>query len=499
MTAPYDMATVHSSLFTPKMRLTAVINALTEHYGKDGNESTKKTAFASLELDSLLQSVPRGIVYITHAAKEGVFSFSDLAGENTPKYVVKRFEKFEHVEHVHSLSKWLRTQGELHGKSYGVSYLQTPKTVWPLRLEDYSVLFMDAIDGEDLLSLMPRLRRRMEQGDQNAVVVRDNIISIALGNLAYYQHISQEAAADCEYAVNPKSISQFVEGSIKGGYKTLETMTNDALGDKEKIVLDLVAMDLGAMIRKKSVISLDTGPRNIMISRDVINQIDASGTNVAGENVRAPSLSTIATGAQHVDLPYEWRTVHELRDAVRLLYAPLMGLSFEKAQQKTAVLLLKRRYLATDLSAYLSENERSQASEQLRWLSQGESAHKLGIPDYEEHSADLFISVIAEAARMNSVIPRLFLSKIKAELDGALPTTETPEKLKARYRDLMQENGSWANNGRLAIDKLMPSVKSSATRDRLQHLIKYFEQWINLEKINYVNLHLPNYRPFMHV
>lgn len=479
-------------LATSEIRLIAVLQALKKHYGKDDQESLKVIDAAKEELEYLLTAVPQGIVWVTHSSKEGIFVHENtLQGKEplfAPLYVVKRLEDIGYAERINWLGSWLETERERRKEHFILNYLNTPRTNWPLQLSDYSAIFSDFIQGENLTTLMPRINSSVLEGSKEAKEIKDHLVSLILDNIAYWQIVSQDAASESGYQLENDKIPEFTRNAIVQSATSLEQLTNVILQKDEREKIEVAAQRLASMVSPNGALSLDTGPSNIIIGNELIGDLE---NFVSGDisNAKYGQIN-IGKGIWHVDLPYQWKTVHEFRDVVRLLFSPALNLSLDEAIRMSYYTLIRKQYMQAR-----TQEERNPATMQIGQFFDEDSLESMPtIHNYiRENPYDLLIVAAAEAARMNTIIPYLFLSKIKAEMDGRLPPSADRNDLETKYNQTVKQNRDWARVG-LEVTRKLKGLSGKPYQDVIEGLEILYSRW---EQAVVEQRKLPVYQPFM--
>lgn len=471
-------------LASPGMKLSMVIQTFKEHHGKRNPNSQEKVSAAASILKTLLKDVPPGIVYITLAEKEGIFAHeAALAGDTQtvhPAYIVKRFERLQHARHVHLLSQWIQRDRETRQSQGDIVYLQTPQTYWPSNVDGFSVLFMDPVLGEDLLTLLPKINSEIEGGSEEAGRRKNKIITASLDNIAYWQHISPQAAKEIGgYAASPSEIRRFIERAIEGSRRTLETVTDANLSNPNKLSINQAGTDLSSLVGENPAFGFDSGVKNI---------------RVQGES---RTLADIANALWHVDIPYEWRTVHRMRDVVRLLFAPATGLNAEEINRNSAYFILRGEYLeATGDEATRPERARLEQQIDLVLNQKGQAMLPALILEGRGVYQDLYAVAAAEAARMTRIITQVFLSKVAAAQIGEIRTTLSQNGLREKFEELTIEYQKWAQTGLMATYQLGETLDGETGEKIVRGLETLFNAW----KVTHVNPDkLQHYQQFMKV
>ncbi len=495
-----------AELASSEIRLAAVVRALQRHYGSQEAESLRLVELAGRQLDYLLKELPPGMLYVTHSSKEGVFGLQaalDGKGEGAPIYAVKRFKELAEAQHVDWLSKQLLSQRS--ERSEEVTYLNTPKTYWPLKVDGYSVVFMDPVVGETLITLMPKINQHIRQKKEEqepeasaeAELLKDFILRASLDNVAYWQQIVPAIAQSIGYQPQPENIQTFISNAIRRSAEVLEALTSSSLS-KESI--ESAAMAAAYSASHRYTIGLDSGPRNILVAEQaagcgIDELIDGlkGPYETATSRRRALDGSKVADAIFQVDLPSEFKTVHQLRDFVRLVYAPSNELGQEEINRLFAYWLLRgERLRATTVQEWTPVIEDIYSVvNRVR-----ESQRPTMVSKYlDEGPHDLEVAAVAEAARMSVIIPLVFLSKAKAQLVGELPTSMTTSELNNKFGELLDYNKQWARIGLTAASQLEGKLEGNR-RYEIQGATQLFERW---EKADIDPKKLPTFTPFMNV
>ncbi len=475
-----------ASLSTPRTRLTAIVEALTRHYDKQTKslESRAVITEAKRELKYLLSTIPSGIVYLTQSAKEGVYALNaelhpDPVGFGLA-YAIKRFATFKQAEFVPQLIRFLSNERQIAESRYDMTYFATPEAHWPLKVNGYSVVFFDAVVGEDLSSLMPKIDSRIREGDNDAELLKNYVISLVLDNLAFWQSISPKLANDLGYEFESKQIRNFLTKSLSDSASLLERITAASLTEKQKGQICSAGDELSLMAGLYPVLGRDAGPRNIMVRKnpdepisdfeDSLRSASYSGSESKGQI----DISRLSKRLIEVDLPFQPETIHRLRDPVRFLFSPSTGLTPNQAIKSVAYQVLKTEYLSA-----ATPEERTAIGQELGRLHSTGSVDPSGIYSKqmggEQH--DLHIAVIGEAARMNFVIPAIFLPKLIAELNGEIPRTSDTAVLEQKYQKLDEENKGWAATGAVFSRMLANRMPPGTVRDKISGLELLFRKW----------------------
>lgn len=487
-------------LFTPEVQLIAVINALASYSGKHDAYSEQMLESVRKQLDIILSELPRGIVYLTHSAKEGVYALRSALdgsfGDFTPLYSIKRFETSEKAEHVRWLSNFLsaeRASREADGKPV---YLRTPNTPWSLEMKDCSVLFSDAIIGKNLVEIMPQINFGIETGGDKGALFgnfKENVILSVLDNIAWWHAISPAIAVSAEYALDDSSIPPLVASTVNNSIESLLSVTDSRPSEKELGRMRDGAQELSALIMPVGVVGFDFGPRNTIIHKEVIDALESPALS---QNLSSKAYAR--ANIWQVDVPSEWKTIPRMRELVRFLFA--LDVSWKDVPRYAAYYLLKSQELKHSESGEFGTDYSSAASELSR-LSAGKTTPEK-VPLYaryrEQYPSDLPALVAAEAARMTNVIPHVFLSKVKAECEGRLPRTISNIEAMRLYDRLVDELKQWALRGKEAVEQIMETggtgrVRTLAGDRQLGGLYCLFSSWVSA---NIVDRDIPGYEPF---
>lgn len=470
-------------LISPELRLTAVIKALKDGYGKRDAVSRRKVGLAVETLHELLNDLPPGLTYVTFSEKEGIFIPTDVLENKeqtvSPVYAIKRFQTLQQAKHVDNLSQWLERERKERQERDAIGYMQVPQTYWPSKVNGFSVIFMDAIRGQDFLNLLPRINDDIKNGSRDAEVTKDNIIIASLDNLAYWQHVSPQAAKDIGgYEAQPAQIRQFIRNAITNSRRTLETVTDATMSEISRTAVNEAAADLALLVSEKSALGLDSGVKNIRM------------TNTGGSML---SLVDAANALWNVDLPYEWRTIHKMRDVVRLLFAPAAGLNEEEINRYAAYFLLRGEHL----TAIATSSDAAGLEDQIGML-RSRTQTSLSVVTLERRGVyhDLYTVAAAEAARMTTIIPQVFLSKVRAGMRGELKTTLSPKDLRDKFGELTTEYQMWAQIGLRATHQLKKILGEDASGRIVPGLETLFS---TLENTPVNPDRLPAYKPFMKI
>lgn len=470
-------------LIGPELRLTAVVKALKDGYGKRDAVSRRKVELAVETLHGLLNDLPPGLTYVTFSEKEGIFIPTDVLENKeqtaSPVFAIKRFQTLQQARHVGNLSKWLEREREKREERGAIGYMQVPQTYWPSKVNGFSVIFMDAIRGQDLLTLLPRINDDIKNGSRDAKVIKDNIIIASLDNLAYWQHVSPQAAKDIgDYEAQPKQIRLFIRNAITNSRRTLETVTDATMSEISRAAVNEAAAGLALLVSEKSALGLDSGVKNIRV------------TNTGGSML---SLVDVANALWNVDLPYEWRTIHKMRDVVRLLFTPAAGLNEEEINRYAAYFLLRGEHL----TAIATGSDAAGLEDQIGML-RSRTQTGLSVVTLERRDVyhDLYAVAAAEAARMTAIIPQVFLSKVRAGMRGELKTTVSLKDLRDKFGELTTEYQMWAQIGLGATHQLKKILGEDASGGIVPGLETLFS---TLEKTPINPDKLPAYKPFMKV
>ncbi|MBI3037061.1 hypothetical protein HYY73_04930 [Candidatus Woesearchaeota archaeon] len=470
-------------LISHELRLTAVIKALKDNYGNRDAVSSRKVDLATESLHELLNESSPGLTYVTFSEKEGIFIPTDVLENKgqtqSPVYAIKRFQTLQQARYVHSLSQWLENRRKERQARDEVGYMQVPQTYWPLKVNGFSVIFMDAIQGQDLLTLLPKINSDIKSGSKDAESLKYNIIIAALDNLAYWQHVSPQAAKDIgNYELQPVQIRQFSRNAITDSRRTLERVTETTLSETSRTAVNEAAAELASLLSEKPALGLDSGVKNIRM------------TNTGGSML---SLVNVANALWSVDLPYEWRTIHKMRDVVRLLFAPAAGLNEEEINRYAAYILLRGEHLATTAIG----GDAAGLEDQMGMLRSGTQTG-LSVVTLERRGVyhDLYAVAAAEAARMTTIISQVFLSKVRAGMRGELKTTLSQKDLMDKFGELTTEYQMWAQVGLRATHQLERILGGEANGRIVPGLETLFS---TLEKTPINPDRLPAYKPFMKV
>lgn len=485
-------------------RLHLVVKTLHDHYNTDNLDSKSRVEAAAKVLKEILERLPPGITYLTEEAREGVFVITrTLKGANIGKaYAIKRFETPTQAKHVHALTEWLREKSESQKDPGRVLYLQIPRTYWPVVLNGQGAIFMDAIPGIDLLNVFPEINEAIRNGSTDARIVKRSIDWTVLNNLAYWQNVSEEAATQLGgYEKRPEQIRRFVQNAFVKSLETLKEVTDLEIGKKQEMLVNESASNLARLISETAAWGLDLGLRNI---RAKMNDHE-KGLEGYLEEIRAATpggaIGPIQTASTIVelDLPSEWKTVHWMRDVVRYSFAPANEPQIAEAVRDAAYVLLRVNYLKERNPEKRIEIE-VQMYKLLRGEIRPEDVQQVQI-EFRLHPYDLAISAAAEAARMNRFIPIGFLGKIEGMIKGKTPRSSTPEKLGAKFDELVEENHQWATSGLLAAYELKRTMMERSEDRHLARKIvsgleflynSWMEATIQRER-------LPRYEQFMKV
>ena len=484
------------SLSNPTMRLTAIVYTLGQHYGSSTPESKQLLDDARHELALLFRDAPPGILYLTLNAKEGVLMLApDQASPGVasrPEFAVKRYQKLQQAENVDNLTQWLQEIRTSGGKP--VTYLNAPPTKWPIRVNGYSVLFMDAIPGENFVALMPRLTALEQKADTagwEAKAIKDFLFRLALDNVAYFQDITPQLLTRSGYALQPQDIRGFVAESVKKSATTLEEVTDQSLTESERRAVYEAADAAAELISKRAVLALDSGPRNILVrSSEALNISEFSQSPDAYLSRKGkPNLSLLPEAVYQVDLPYSMKTSHTLRDAVRFLFAPSSGLNREQIDEKIAYFILRLSYF----SSSNAPSRMGPIAEQIGLLNNGKArAQSLPLVAEYFHDGpyDLQVSAIAESARMMHILTTVFMSKNRGQIEGTLTPTMDKDHLTANYGELEQETRGWASVGNSMSQELGQLAAGDPSIPALELL---FQKW---QTAAVQAEHLPRYKAF---
>ncbi len=494
-------------LASPEVRLSAVVRALKQHYEKQDPESHKMINLAGQQLAYLLKEMPPGLSYVTHSSKEGIFGLQAILEgkeDKAPMFAIKRFKELAQAQHVDQLSNWLLSQRE--ARPGEVTYLNTPKTYWSFNVNGYSVVLMDALVGENLITLMPKInaaikQKREEQKPEaaaDAEMLKDFILRASLDNVAYWQHVSPAFAQSIGYQAQPEQIHTFARNALRRSAEVLEAVTGIALS---KHMMENGASAVAYATSLRHTIGLDSGPRNIfMIEKEAGCSVDEL---IADLKVSRDTSSTgrqevldgskVADAIFQVDIPYELRTVHELRDFVRLAYAPSNELEKDEISRLFAYWLLRGERLRATTA-----QERAAIGEDIySVLNRSREPRRLTVVSkyLEGGPYDLESVAVAEAARMSVIIPLVFLSKTQAQLLGKLPTSMSKEELTGKFEELVEYNKAWARVGLNAASQLEGKLEGQQKYE-IQGVMPLFETW---EKAVIDTKKLPDFTPFMNI
>lgn len=485
-------------------RLHLVVKTLHDHYGADNPYSRSNVETAAIVLKEILERLPPGITYITEEAREGVFAVTrTLKGANVGKaYAIKRFEKPEQAKQVHSLTQWLTERWESQKGPGRLSYLQVPRTYWPLSLNGHGAIFMDALAGMDLLDLLPEINEAIRNGSTDARIVKRSIDWTVLNNLAYWQVVSEEAATQLGgYEKRPEQIRRFVQNALVKSLETLKEVTDAKIGKKQENWVNESANNLAVLISETAAWGLDLGLRNIRAKMDEPEK-KLEGY-LAGIRAATPGgavgLAQTASTIVELDLPPEWKTAHWMRDVVRYSFAPANEPQIAEAVRNAAYVLLRVNYLKER-----SPEKRIEMEVQMEKLLRGEirpEEVQQVQTEFRLHPYDLAISAAAEAARMNRFIPIGFLGKIEGMIKGETPRSSTPRELEAKFDELVEENRQWAALGMSATYELQRPILEITGDRHLRGKISsgldfLFNSWM---EATIQRERLPRYEQFMKV
>ncbi len=492
-----------AELASTEIRLAAVVRALQQHYGSQDAESLRMVELAGRQLDYLLKELPPGLLYVTHSTKEGVFGLQatlEGRGDGAPIYAIKRFKELGEAQHVDWLSKQLLSQRNARGGE--VTYLNTPRTYWPLKVDGYSVVFMDAIVGETLITLMPKINSQIRQkkGEQEpesvaeAETLKDFILRAALDNVAYWQHVAPDIAQNVGYQPQPDQIRAFISNTLLRSSEVLEAVTGLTLNRQ---IIERAATAASSATSLRHAIGLDSGPRNILVTEKVPGcSVDELIADFKGYEASVTGRQSVLDGSKvadaifQVDLPYELKTVHHLRDFVRLAYAPSNELEQNEINRLFAYWLLRGERLRA-----ATPKERAALGEEIYSVTnRTREPQRLNIVSkyLDGGPYDLEIAAVAEAARMSVVIPLVFLSKTKAQLLGELPTSMSRDELTQKFEELVEYNRAWARVGLTAASQLEGKLEGQPKYE-IQGATRLFERW---EKAVVDQKRLPTFTPF---
>lgn len=485
-------------LITTDVRLTAIIRGLEHYYGGADEEARSAMQLIKEQIIYLSTQLPHGISHLTFESKGGIFGLSDsLEGlvddkAPVPTLVFKWFQRPKDAFFVNGLTNFIRENNNPSGP--GIYYLQTPRVYWPLEITDGSVIFIDVVAGSTVAGIVPRLRKFTghEQYGKEARRVISDVKLITIDDLVHWQQISQKFAQEHGISMDPSQARSFPVRALMESAQLLEEVTERKLSADEKSQLEEAATYFADKISANYSFEHDMGPLNIMIAHehqeiskilDEFRRVPKPNSDIDPVNKRTHSIDAVSEAMMHVDIPFELRTAHQLRDLVRFAYHPSINHQND-AVDLFSLYLYRQAYFAM-VKEHKQDNDLYVQMRHLHDRITGSPPFQSILPPHfrlvgnylHDNPYDLPVAVISEAARMNVVIPSIFMRNY-LQLKHGTSNAGLEVNADRQLARLMEENTYWADLGSKHADYLRLSYHGEASKHALS-VMNLFSEWCN--------------------